>query len=105
MDVPAEIEALLKSGLTQSSLAEKANVSQPTVSRARRRVPLRRSKEYERLCSYIQMRRKAAALPEPARNALVEIWDGSPEHAEALATLIRASQDLWRGTSKERGDE
>jgi hypothetical protein len=29
------------------------------------------------------------------------IWDGTPEHADALRKLIRASEYLWRGRGKE----
>jgi hypothetical protein len=71
-------------------------VSQPTVSRAMRKAPERRSKSHARLCSYIRKEVDEIPLPAPARDALAEIWDGSPAHAEALATLIRAAGDLRR---------
>lgn len=97
LDVRTEIEALLKRrGITQAELAKRARVSQPTVSRARRRVPTRNSSGYARLCTYIQKEMDQLALPPPARDALAEIWDGSPAHAEALAALIRAAGDLRR---------
>jgi transcriptional regulator with XRE-family HTH domain len=97
MDVAKELKALLsRQGLTQAELARRANVSQPTVSRAMKRVPERRSKSYARLCSYIRKEVDEIPLPAPARDALAEIWDGSPAHAEALATLIRAAGDLSR---------
>jgi transcriptional regulator with XRE-family HTH domain len=97
MDVSAQLEALLaREGITQSELARRADVSQPTVSRARRRAPERNSQSYARLCNYIQKELDRVALPGPARDALAEIWDGSPAHAEALATLIRAAGDLSR---------
>jgi hypothetical protein len=106
MDVPSEIEALLRrEGISQTVLAQRALVSQPTISRARRRIPLRRSKQYEKLCIYIRKELEALALPGTARNALAEIWDGSPAHAEALAGLIRASNELWRPGGEEDIDE
>lgn len=106
MDVPYEIEALLsREGISQAVLAQRASVSQPTISRARRRVPLRRSKQYEKLCSYIRDELKTVALPGTARDALAEIWDGSSAHAEALAGLIRASSKLWRTGSEKGIDE
>jgi transcriptional regulator with XRE-family HTH domain len=102
MDVPYEIEALLRrEGISQAALAKRASVSQPTVSRAKRRVPVRRSKGYEKLCSYIQQELKAIVLPGTARDALAEIWDGSPAHDEALAGLIMASGELRRANSEE----
>ena len=106
MDVPHEIEALLsREGISQAVLAQRASVSQPTISRARRRVPVRRSKQYGKLCSYIRKEWQTIALPETARDALADIWDGSPAHAEALAGLIRASGELWRASSEEDIDE
>jgi transcriptional regulator with XRE-family HTH domain len=97
MDVAKELKALLgRQGLTQAELARRANVSQPTVSRAMKRAPERRSKSYARLCNYIRQEVDEIPLPAPARDALSEIWDGSPAHAEALATLIRAAGNLSR---------
>jgi transcriptional regulator with XRE-family HTH domain len=97
MDVPAELDALLRrEGMTQAELAEKARVSQPTVSRAKRRVPRRNSESYSRLCSYIREVSREISLPRTVCDALAEIWDGSPEHAEALAGLIRAAGGLGR---------
>jgi hypothetical protein len=31
------------------------------------------------------------------------IWDGTPEHAEALRRLLAVSNELWRGGEKEPG--
>jgi hypothetical protein len=44
------------------------------------------------------MRKHAPAAPLSANvalDALAETWDGSEEHAVALAKLIRASRGLW----------
>jgi hypothetical protein len=37
----------------------------------------------------------ADLAPPPAVVALREVWDGSEEHALALAALIAASGELW----------
>lgn len=97
MDVARELNALLsRQGISQAELADRAEVSQSTVSRALRSVPARRSRSYAQLCSYILQQKDEIHLPVPARDALAEIWDGSPAHAEALATLLRAAGDLSR---------
>lgn len=97
MDVTNELKAHLdRQGITQAELARRANVSQPTVSRAMKKAPERKSKSYARLCSYIRQQVDEIPVPGPARDALAEIWDGSPAHAEALATLLRAAGDLSR---------
>lgn len=102
MDVPRTLAALLqREGLTQTALAERAHVSQASVSRALRRVPTRNSPEYARLCSYIQIVQDGAARPREATDALTEIWDGSSAHDQALATLIQAVGGVTRSRTLE----
>jgi hypothetical protein len=57
---------------------------------------MRKSESYKHLCTYIHRDTQEISLPGPAREALAEIWDGSPAHGEALARLIRAAGDLSR---------
>lgn len=102
MDVPSELETLLRrDGITQAELAERAGVSQPTVSRAKRRVPVRISVGYGRLCNYIREELDETSLPPQASDALTEIWDGSPTHDAALAALIKAAVGLSRSEGTE----
>lgn len=102
MDVPSELETLLRrDGISQSELAKRVGISQPTVSRARRRVPARISDEYGQLCSYIRKELDETSLPPQVCDALTEIWDGSPAHDAALAALIRAIVDLSRSEGTE----
>lgn len=97
MDVMEEIEVVLdRLGCTQTELAQLAGVSQATVSRARNRVPVRKSSQHRRLCSYIHEEIARIQRDNPAQDALERIWDGSQEHGEALAALIRAAGELSR---------
>jgi hypothetical protein len=41
------------------------------------------------------------ASNNPVMEAIRETWDGSDEHATALAHLIRASRELWASRGKE----
>lgn len=84
-------------GLTQKELASKAGVSQSTVSRAERSSPVRNGQAHGQLVSYMQHMGAPTGEAEPALTAVRETWDGTEAHAEALATLIRASLKLWRG--------
>jgi transcriptional regulator with XRE-family HTH domain len=86
-------EYLQREGISQKQLADRAGVNQSTVSRALQRASLRRTAAHARLCAY--MREHAAVPPDPLMDAVRETWDGSPEHAAALAKLVLASRELW----------
>lgn len=88
-------EVLGARGTSQMSIAKGSGVSQATISRVLERCPKRNSKAFTKLCKY--------ALPEPSSmdsadpatspllmDALRETWDGTPEHAKALADILRA---------------
>ena len=95
-------DLLRREGLSQKELATRAGVHQTTVSRALRQIPARRGRAHARLCTYMQQH--AASLPSEAGalvDAVRETWDGSQEHAAALADLILASGELWPGLGKE----
>jgi transcriptional regulator with XRE-family HTH domain len=85
---------LAREALSQKELAKKAKVSQATVSRALNRQALRPGPARTRLFTFMQQQGVSAG-PDSALRALSEIWDGSAEHAAALAKLVRASGELW----------
>jgi transcriptional regulator with XRE-family HTH domain len=98
MDLARAINDLLTlEGITQEQLAYRAGVSQATVSRAMKKDAVRSGRARARLCKYMQGQAatRRSQSDDPVGNALAETWDGSPEHAQALAILIRASRELW----------
>lgn len=101
MELRDEIaDFLAREGISQRVLAERAGVHQSTVSRALNREPRRRTTAYARLCSYMQLH--ATSRPaDSLGDAVRETWDGSEEHAAALAKLILASRELWPTLGKE----
>jgi len=84
--------------LTQPEIARAAGVSQPAVSRLLASCPLRQGGAFKKLCIYADMQRESAqsTLPLPVddvalASAIREVWNGTPEHAQALAAMIRAA--------------
>ena len=81
--------------ISQNAIAEAAKVDQATVSRVLSQCPKRAGKAFRRLCKYAEKIEAAAIQPNPSgcpelMSALGNVWDGSNEHAEALAAIIRA---------------
>lgn len=96
------IELLEHEGISQKVLAERAKVDQSTVSRALKRQPSRRTAAYARLCRYMQQYAAGGLTStNPALDAVRKTWDGSAEHAAALAKLILASDELWPRRGRE----
>lgn len=97
MDLRVAIADLLeREGISQKVLAERAGIHQSTVSRALKRQPQRKTAAYSRLCKYMQEDATATiSSSNPVMDALRDTWDGSDEHAAALAKLIVASRELW----------
>lgn len=95
----AEMRATLdKSGLTQPQIAIEAGVSQPAVSRLMARCPIRNGGAFRKLCKYAKSQRAYGQTPLPLPvedaalvSAIREVWNGTPEHAQALAAMIRAA--------------
>lgn len=111
MSMPSALraEALLAAsrareiGLTQAEIADALNASQSQVSRVLAGNAKRRSRLFDEVCKYVfSVRERASASTPPAEltEALAAIWDGTPEHAKALALVIRSLGAL-RGTAPE----
>jgi len=88
----AAIEA---SGLSQLQIAVSSGVNQATVSRVLARCPKRHGAAFAKLCKYADALRRKGARIDPRKSdflmqALSEVWDGTPQHAEALAEIIHA---------------
>jgi transcriptional regulator with XRE-family HTH domain len=90
----AVTSVLREQGLSQRQLAERAGVSQATVSRAKSQLPLRPGYARGRLIAYLRRQGQLPSL-EAIFTAVDEIWDGSEAHADALAQLLLASRELW----------
>lgn len=91
-------EFLVQEGISQNTLAERANVSQSTVSRAMKSGTARHSAARIRLFSFIHeyadsAEETALGVQRVAR-AFERIWDGSEAHAAAVARIIDASRGL-----------
>ena len=99
-----EIEALAaanaasQAGLSQLDVAIAVGASQSQVSRVFSGKSLRRSKNFEKICIYAfesldatqSANRPTAAANHDLTTALDAVWDGSDQHAKALAVVIRS---------------
>jgi transcriptional regulator with XRE-family HTH domain len=92
-------DRVAKRGLTQLELAEHSGVSQSQISRILSGQYCRESANVQRLCDYakqalnIQVQPSSVALGV-LNSAINETWDGTDEHAEALARVIRSLSAL-----------
>lgn len=82
-------------GLTQSIIATQLNASQSQVSRILSGASRRRSKLFDSVCKYVLSvgqgsSHEAVAESKELTEALASVWDGTPEHARALALVIRS---------------
>jgi hypothetical protein len=82
--------------ITQNELSIEARVNQASVSRILSQCPKRQGKAFARLCKYAFNLDTARAALDPSRSLVLmdvlrEVWNGSEEHAKALAGAIRAS--------------
>jgi transcriptional regulator with XRE-family HTH domain len=83
---------------TQLDIADKAGVSQSSVCRALRGKIRSTGPVRARLFSYIQQDLEATGHPLAGEirvlEAFKDIWDGSEEHAAAIAEVITATRGL-----------
>ena len=109
----AEMRATLgRIGLNQSDIARASGVSQPAVSRLLGSCPKTHGRAFKKLCRYAEIERAKAqlALPLPVEDvalvsAIREVWNGTPEHAQALAAMIRAAGAAARIALFENGKQ
>jgi hypothetical protein len=84
-------------GYSESALARMAGIPQSTVHRALRK-PIRLTRTHHALCKIAGIDFSARQGPHDARDELVQevldIWDGSREHAHSLVRLLRAAGAL-----------
>ncbi len=95
--------ALRISGLTQAELAKGAGVHQSTVSRVLEQKSIRRQgKARARLVTHARnaLRGDMAKGRERVLTAFDSVWDGSEEHAAAVARIIDALANLRPSTER-----
>lgn len=95
-------------GLSQNDIAIAVGASQSQVSRILSGKSLRRSRTFERICIYafesldkVQGKNKPpASANQDLITALDAVWDGSDQHAKALAVVIRSLGGLDLGKAQ-----
>jgi len=101
------LEFMKSRHLSQAIVAKAAKISQSTVSRALKGHFERQGKAKARLFIYMQQESRADVLRGKGKdkvvNAFQSIWDGSEEHASAIAKIINASKGL-RPEKRSGGD-
>ncbi len=111
-EVDFNAEALLAAqrateiGLTQKAISEALGASQSQISRVLSGHSRRRSKLLARTCEYV-FSQSASGSPQPQDSAalmaaLAATWDGSPQHADALALVIRSLGSLTPVRERQR---
>ena len=83
--------------LSESALAKSVNVPQPTVHRALKN-PVRLTKTHRELCKFagidLAVSPATSETEEELVQELLDIWDGTREHAHSLTRLLRAAATL-----------
>ncbi|UCU94928.1 helix-turn-helix domain-containing protein [Hydrogenophaga taeniospiralis] len=101
MNVSAVVTQLRKfmheNSYSESRLSREAGVAQSTLHRALRN-PQRLTKTHIRLCKFagIALSQDESAKPrhDELMKAVMEVWDGTDEHALSIVRLLRAGATL-----------
>jgi transcriptional regulator with XRE-family HTH domain len=85
--------------LTQDELAKAVRVNQSTISRVLRENPRRCGKALKAICKYagIDLGDAGTSTTEPKKlimDTFMKIWDGTDLHAETVARIIIALQNV-----------
>lgn len=84
-------------GYSESSLARAVGVAQSTLHRALKS-PVRLTKTHRTLCKFAGIDLTSVPGNQDAREELIQevldVWDGSREHAHSLARLLRVAATL-----------
>lgn len=90
-------EFMQENSYSESQFSRESGVPQSTLHRALRN-PQRLTKTHVRLCKFAGI---ALRLDQPIRprhnklvDAVMEVWDGTEEHAESIVRLLRAGATL-----------
>lgn len=107
-DVQTICRIIKQAGITQEQLANAIGASQSQVSRILSGKSSRRTKLFEELCIYAKSLLTTKSCHRVTENAdlvhaIESVWDGSPDHAKALASVIRSLAAL-HSTSNQRTD-
>lgn len=89
--------AMRDRGYSESALSRMTGVPQPTINRALKR-PVRLTQTHKSLCKCLGIEVETPSAQPETREELVrellDIWDGSREHALSLTRLLRAAASL-----------
>lgn len=90
-------EFMHKNSYSESRLSREAGVPQPTLHRALRN-PQRLTKTHIFLCKFAGIALNPNESTKPRHDELVkvvlEVWDGTEEHAQSIVRLLRAGATL-----------
>lgn len=92
---PRELKAMIKSAhIRQDDMGKYLGLSQGQVSRLVRGQFKKPGEAYFEICKYVKNHVKALEnnndLSEEIKDAVKCVWDGSQEHAEMIARVIRS---------------
>lgn len=96
-DVLRRIEsAMVANDLNQLALSKAVGIPQSTLSRALSQ-PVKVTKTHRKICKYFGIpipQDENGSGAESLRKAVLDAWDGTDRHAQALAGLLRAAAHI-----------